>query len=174
MKLEFRLFRRGGLWVLGVALVFCILASITPRHISTSNMLMPGSTYLSEEKLYWNWASSLHVEGIMMEIDGKTVKVSFTDPSGFEEQTFPLAGNWQTECPISEKQRQLLTELSAIEPIFAINELRQCFYLVLDDSHFLAENDGELYLVEWYDKSISPEIIGYIFRMVPETEYQTP
>ena len=135
--------------------------------------ILPEGTYVSQEKLFWAWYSSLYVEGMTMEVgkDSVTLDLKPSSLAGLTT-THPLERWWQQACPIDEGRRQLLAELSNLEPMFALRDLSSCRYLVLDASHFIVEENGELYLVCWQMSSINLEIIQYIFHMVPEAEYQ--
>ena len=143
--------------------------SFTDVEDAGSELLAEGN-YVSQEKIYWAVHSSLFVYDTEMEVSNNALVMRFNE-GGWSEGPFPLEANWQTECPISDQYRELLADLSDIEPAFAMEDLSGCRFLNLDAMHFLVEKNSELYVVSWQRSNIGLEIIHYIFRMVPEAEY---
>ena len=133
---------------------------------------LPSGTYVYAEKVYWALHSSLYVYDTVMEVNNNALVLRFNE-GAWSEGPFSLEADWQTECPISEERREILAELSDIEPAFALTDLSGCRFLVIDPTHFLVEKDGELYVVAWQHSNIHLEMIAYIFHMVPETNYVT-
>ena len=131
---------------------------------------VPSGTYVSQEKVYWAIHSSLYVYDMEMEVNSNALVVRFNEGE-WSNGPFALEADWTTECPISEKRREILSELSDIEPAFALTDLSSCRFLVLDPTHFLVEKDGELYVVSWNHSNVHLEMINYIFHVVPEAEY---
>ncbi|MBQ8239099.1 MAG: M56 family metallopeptidase [Oscillospiraceae bacterium] len=131
---------------------------------------LPSGTYVSAEKVFWAWHSSLYVEGITMEVNNNAISLAFQGIDVGGASIYPLEADWQTECLIIEKRREILAELSNLEPAFALSDLSDCRFLVIDPTHFLVEKDGALYVVSWNHSNVHLEMIDYIFHVVPETE----
>ena len=131
---------------------------------------MYAATYRSQACIYWPMYSSNLPGTMVMEIGVGSVRVWGEDDSF--GGTYPLSGEWTDECPIPRELRLLVAALADIEPAFAIDQTRDCRYLILDETSCLVDFDGSLYLVGWRNSTKSVEIMQYIFRMVPEEQWQ--
>lgn len=130
--------------------------------------LLPSGSYVGQEKLYWAGHSSFFAYKMEMDVTDEQLVIRFND--GEWSEVLPMNRSWQDECPIGDKRRAQLAELTNINPILSIRDLSGCRYLVIDDTHFLIERKGELFLVAWNHSDIGLEILQYVYRIVPYAE----
>ena len=181
-------YRKPAFWIMAVSIILCIVAAVCfltdppkpeiptetqPSDAAQDNTdILENGTYIAQEKVFWPSHSSLYAYKMEMEVTGSELVIRFND--GEWSEVLSLDSGWQTECPISERYQTLLAELTELKPDFAMQDLSDCRFLVVNDGHFIVERNEKMYLESWNHSNKSLEIINYIFHFVPHTEYEDP
>lgn len=124
-------------------------------------------TYRAQETIYWNPLSSALPGSFTLRVMDSSVIIGNGDP-------LKIDWEWQAECPLNLEQLAAYYEYYEIlhdeDPILG----GDCVYQPLNEDYFLAKRYDGIYLVKWRNSTKGPEIIWFIYRMVPESAYISP